>query len=685
MRFARTALGLVLTLAGLVVTFAGAAAAFWLVGPDNTVTTDNQQLTSKGLAVITAPDLLDRHGPILHVTATGDRPVFVGVGQDLDVSDYLAGSAHTRLIRFDMPARFDTQDMRGGDAKLTPPGDLDWWVAQSVGSGKQSVAWPIQDGRYDVVVMNADGTPAVDAQVRFGVEVHRLFGICLLVFGAGILLLTIGLMLTFRRRPAVAPAPVRTPVVHRPPAPQPARPAVIAPPAQPAPIPVVQAAPAIQPVAAREAEVPKLASPINEAPMLMKPADVAKAKAKSPAFLVAVGVADDEPEYDDRPAYDGQSSYDDIPVQEGRASYDETPGDDETSEKDDAEPETVALEESPEFQKSDEAVKKTAALLASGALLLTTTSCGLLPAKNTVSAATPETKPAVTVADAKAVVQRYNQINNQANKARNPKLTETIEGNPTLAQSRAGFVISKATDAAGKDLIKPFTYTNPQIGAPAFSSYPMRFVVTAGVSTAPENIELGVWQRQSAGAPWLLTNSVYPLKTMNVPSMEGLRTPEQADLDKLYSTPASAGANLATYLSGGATSPKATLFTPSPGTTKLLQQRATSKVRDVKESYIASVVDTFKMSGEPLTFITSSGEALVFLSLTEQYLQRVEPGSNAYWTSGDVTAFSKMVKYTQSLYQDYLHQVALVIPTKAAGGKIRVLSIDGQLVGGGGA
>lgn len=117
---------------------------------------------------------------------------------------------------------------------------------------------------------------------------------------------------------------------------------------------------------------------------------------------------------------------------------------------------------------------------------------------------------------------------------------------------------------------------------------------------------------------------------------------------------------------------------------KLVQLRAKTKVTDAAETYIASVEDTFAPSGEPLAFITSSGEALVFLSLTEQYLQRVEPGSNAYWTSGEATAFSSMVKYTQTLYQDYLHQVALVIPTKAAATPICILSMDGQLVGAGG-
>jgi hypothetical protein len=141
---------------------------------------------------------------------------------------------------------------------------------------------------------------------------------------------------------------------------------------------------------------------------------------------------------------------------------------------------------------------------------------------------------------------------------------------------------------------------------------------------------------------------------------------------------------LAAYLTGGANAPQSKLFTPSTSLSNFLKLRATSKATDTAEPYIASVTDAYLPSGDPLTFITSSGDALVFLSISEQYLQRVEPGSNAYWTSGEATAFSSMVKYTQSLHQDYLHQVALVIPTKTSGDAIRVLSIDPQLIGAGG-
>ncbi|TDW89362.1 hypothetical protein EV137_3156 [Kribbella pratensis] len=702
MRFARITFGLLLALSGLLAAIAGAVAAFWLVGPDNTITTPRRELASTGLAVVTAPSLLDRHGPTLRMSASGDKPLFIGVGQDLDVRDYLAGTAHTRLIQFEPPATFGTQELRGDTKKLTPPGELDWWVAQSA-PGSQAVNWPMQDGLYDVVVMNADGTPAVGAQVSFGIEVHRLFGICLLVLGAGIVVLALGLALVLRRRSVVKeisdtteipvitntriPVLVTTAPVQRaeeenapayrvsPFAPDRVSPfapvaakkeqavnetapaAVTAAPAQ------VRPAPAPAPVKAPVRQVPVRPAPVRPAaavpaaPMFMSPAAIARAK--SPA-LIGAGASQryDEP---------AQTTYAE-PVDEPTESVAE---------------ETVPLAASPEFVKSDEAVRRTAALLASGAMLLTATSCGLMPPKNTMTAA--DSRPAVTLADAQAVVQRYNQLNNQANKTRDGKLAATIEGNPTLAQTQAGFLIGRKLDAAGKDVSKPFSYTDPEIGAPQFASYPMRFVVSSGVSDAPGNRQLGVWQRESAGSPWLLTHSVYPPKAVELPSVDGLRTPDADDLSKLQGRPEAVAKDLAAYLTGGKNAPQSQLFTPTPSLTKMLDLRAKSKAADTAEPYIADVTDTFAPSGVPLTFITESGDALVFLSLTERYLQRVEPGSNAYWTSGEATAFSSMVKYTQTLHQDYLHQVAVVIPAKSTGDAVQVLSIDPQLVGAGGA
>ncbi|MGC4937142.1 hypothetical protein [Kribbella sp. DT2] len=638
MRFARVTLGLPLALVGVVATLAGAASAFWLVGPDSTVETGEQRLASHGLAVATAPDLLDRHGFTLHVTASSARPVFVGVGHDLDVSSYLGGVASTRVVRFDLPSDFATQELKGTSERLNPPTGLDWWVADASGAGKQSAEWETQDGAYDVVVMNADGTPGVDATVTFGAELKGLFGICLVVLGVGLILLFLGIWLVLprRRRPEEPSVPETrhetmpyvVPTVPNLPAGASAPGAV--PPVAPAPGAPVPAP--VQPPA-----------PVPPAPVLPPAESPAPAPVASPRPEPV-----DEPEEEPAPR---PAPVPGIPPQYQAPAY------------------------------SPPRVKRVASALTGGMLLLTATGCVAVPQENTSSG--PVTRPAVTVAGGLAVVQKYNDVNNQANLARNAKLSETIEADPTLAMTRAGYQVGLKTDEAGKDKVKPFTYTEPVVGAPQYGAYPMRFVVASGISTSPDSKQLGVWERTTAGDPWVLKYSVYPSTTVKLPPLEGLRAPTKTDMDKLASLPQSAAANLAEYLTGGPASPKAGLFTPSPGTTELLNQRAKDKIADAKKPYIATATDTFRPTGDPLTFITPDGRALVFLALTEQYLQHVEPGSNAYWTDGPPTAFSSYVKYTQTLHQDYLHQLAVVIPPKGKG-KLQILSLDGQLVGAGG-
>lgn len=555
MRVARIAFGLLLALVGLLITAVGGVAAFWLVGPDNTVDTGAQSLASKGLAVMTAPDLIDRHGPTLHVTASAAKPVFVGIGQDIDVASYLGGSQYTRIMHFDLPASFDSQQLTGKVAALPAPAGLDWWTAKATGPDKQSVGWQIADGRYDVVVMNADGSPGVDAKVTFGVEIDGLFGTCLMVFGGGLLALFVGLLLMFvrRRRQPLPPVPVIKPLD-------------------------------LQPV------MPY--TPPADSP---RPSSVRR----------AVGVM--------------------------------------------------------------------------SVVLLTATGCTAVPPKNVSQQV--DTKPAVTLADGQAVIDRYAEIRGRVNQTRDAKLAETIEAGPRLEQSRAGAFIGRKLDPAGKDTAPADSYADIEIGAPEFAAYPMKFVSTAKLSTDPTRGQLGVWERKNAGTPWLLTHAVFPLGTEKVPPMDGVRMPTTADMATLPLLPQAAGGSLAQYLSEGPASKQAARFATSTDLTQVLANRAKDKQSQVAKDYISTVTDTFRPTGQPTVFIASNGEALVFLNLTEQFLQQVEPGNYANWTSGAVSAYSKNVKYYQTLRQDYLHEVAMVIPPT---GKTRVLAIRTQVVGGGG-
>src|SRR4051794_24175959 len=69
-----------------------------VVGPDNRIESGPHGFTSEGAAVATAPAALAWTDVTVEVTAAADsRRVFVGVGHDVDVADYLHGTAYTRV------------------------------------------------------------------------------------------------------------------------------------------------------------------------------------------------------------------------------------------------------------------------------------------------------------------------------------------------------------------------------------------------------------------------------------------------------------------------------------------------------------------------------------------------------------------------------------------------------------
>jgi hypothetical protein len=82
------------------------------------------------------------------------------------------------------------------------PSGTGFWVARAEGSsGPARLSWPIQNGDYRMVLMNADASQALDADVRFALVLPsaRGVGVKVLVAGLGITLLG-GLLLTLGLR-----------------------------------------------------------------------------------------------------------------------------------------------------------------------------------------------------------------------------------------------------------------------------------------------------------------------------------------------------------------------------------------------------------------------------------------------------------------------------------------------------
>ncbi len=179
--------GWLLIVVGLVIALGGAAVAL-LFGPDNRAETGPHRLSSAGVAITTAPAALTYSGPTVEVTAeTAGRTVFVGLAHDVDVRDYLANTAYTRIDAIDLPWSIRTTEVKGERSLPVLPADADFWLASTSGDGSASLRFPLPDAAVDVVVMDADGGANLVADVTVAVVHDGAFlnGLAVLVVGAG--------------------------------------------------------------------------------------------------------------------------------------------------------------------------------------------------------------------------------------------------------------------------------------------------------------------------------------------------------------------------------------------------------------------------------------------------------------------------------------------------------------------
>ena len=140
----------------------------------------------------------------LQVESRDDKPVFVGIARTSDVENYLQGVSHTTLTDVDTSPFEATYDNHAGNRRPVAPADSQIWVASEHGSGKQTLNWEIEDGDYSVVVMNADGSAGVDADVSTGANIPFLDEIGWTAVGSGgfVLLIGIALLVAGIRRPS---------------------------------------------------------------------------------------------------------------------------------------------------------------------------------------------------------------------------------------------------------------------------------------------------------------------------------------------------------------------------------------------------------------------------------------------------------------------------------------------------
>ena len=140
----------------------------------------------------------------VQVDSRGENPVFVGIARTSDVENYLAGVSHSTLTDVQTSPFEAEYDDHAGDRRPVAPGDSHIWAASEQGSGKQTLNWDVEDGDWSVVVMNADGSTGVDADISTGAELPFLDELGWTAIGSGSFALIVGVALLVMgiRRPS---------------------------------------------------------------------------------------------------------------------------------------------------------------------------------------------------------------------------------------------------------------------------------------------------------------------------------------------------------------------------------------------------------------------------------------------------------------------------------------------------
>jgi hypothetical protein len=141
------------------------------------------------------------------------KALFIGIGPQAAVARYLGRVAHADVQDIDVdPFRVDYRPISGGPPQR-PPTAEEFWSVSASGRGMQTVTWKVREGDWSVVLMNADGSRRVVADLDLGAKLSFLLWVAigLLIGGALVLVGSVALIVLAaqtRRPPPGAPAPV---------------------------------------------------------------------------------------------------------------------------------------------------------------------------------------------------------------------------------------------------------------------------------------------------------------------------------------------------------------------------------------------------------------------------------------------------------------------------------------------
>lgn len=158
--------------AGVVALLLGVA-GIAVFGTDSRFVSGPHPIDTEASAVVTRPGVIGWKNVEIEVLAEvpSDKPVFVGLGNSVDVMSYVSATDRLEVTSFDTPWRIETADVDGGPALPAAPTAMDWWIAGEGGLGGAVLQTRLPDETVSIAVLSVG-----DANLR-GLTISTAYGI----------------------------------------------------------------------------------------------------------------------------------------------------------------------------------------------------------------------------------------------------------------------------------------------------------------------------------------------------------------------------------------------------------------------------------------------------------------------------------------------------------------------------
>lgn len=127
---------------------------------------------------------------------SSEKEVFIGIAPEGEVDRYLSGVAHNEITDLDDDLNAVYRNHAGSN-EIAPPTEQSFWTESAVGSTPITLDWSLESGNWSVVLMNADASAGVLADVNVGGKADFILPLAIILMGIGALLtpLALGLIL----------------------------------------------------------------------------------------------------------------------------------------------------------------------------------------------------------------------------------------------------------------------------------------------------------------------------------------------------------------------------------------------------------------------------------------------------------------------------------------------------------